>query len=63
MHRVSERWTAENLRKGIKENNSVELKVEPMLMKEHPNSNTLLQCFGRAEHYLKCDRGALLQYK
>jgi hypothetical protein len=63
MYRVPKEWTAENLRKEIEESNGIELKVDPKLMKEHPNGNTFLLCFDNAEHYFKCEKGVLLQYQ
>lgn len=51
----SQKWNRKKQRLVIKD--------EPRLMKKHPNGKTFLLCFGSAEHYLKCEKGALLRYQ
>lgn len=63
MYRIPKEWSIENLRNEIKKKQRLVIKDEPRLMKKHPNGKTFLLCFGSAEHYLKCEKGALLQYQ
>ena len=63
MYRIPKEWSIENLRNEIKKKQRLVIKDEPRLMMKHPNGKTFLLCFGSAEHYLKCEKGALLRYQ